>query len=76
MIGFVWGNRDANNYYLLNIMWSKHSETLSVQGIGGGYVNPELYCISVDVECNSAVSLNEGRPGEDLGSNDYEKLPF
>lgn len=57
-------------------MWSNNSETLSVQGIGGGYVSPELYCYSIDVECDNGYSIDDGLPGEDLDSNDYESLPF
>lgn len=57
-------------------MWSKNSETLSVQGIGGGYVNPEFYLVSADVECGAAGSQYEGLPGENLGDNDYENMPF
>ena len=73
----MWGIRDANNYHLLNIMWSNNSETLSGQGIGGRYVNPELYCFSIDVECENGYSVDEeGLPGEELDSIDYESLPF
>lgn len=57
-------------------MWSCNSETLSGQGIGGGYVSPEFFLVAADVECGSVLSQNEGLPGEGLGSNDYENIPF
>ncbi|MCI6113291.1 MAG: hypothetical protein MR690_06915 [Rikenellaceae bacterium] len=57
-------------------MWSCNSETLSGQGIGRGYVSPEFYLVSADVECGAAGSQYEGLPGENLGDNDYENMPF
>lgn len=57
-------------------MWSNNSETLSGQGIGGGYVSPEFFLVAADVECGSVLSQNEGLPGEGLGSNDYENILF
>lgn len=55
-------------------MWSTKSVSPSrASKCGGGYENPELFIFEATAERGFADS---GYPGESLGSNDYESIPF